>query len=417
MVRICMVTDTFWPRINGVSTSVSTLTHALREIGHEVYIAAPDYSRLPTRRAFIAGERVSADNVIRFPAHPLLFFPEDCSINITSRDFWRKSVRLRQMEFDVIHTHTPLKLGIVSMYWRRGRRATLIHTFHTLFEEFIPVYFPFCYLPRPLTRRFARWFSLNALHWYCNHFDAVIAPSRQVADLLHTYQIRPPVHVIPTGIGNGRFVRGERSRRRKEGGIAPGERVLLFAGRVGHEKGIDLILEAIPPIRKRVPSARLVIVGQGPAEGPLKRMARRLGIAPWVHFVGYKPHAEMPDVYAAADLFLFASRTETQGLVTVEAMAAGKPVVAVIGPGTLDVLQGEQGGLLCPPDASAFARCVIKLLTDDALYAHKAAEAQRRAEAFSALSMARRVLALYESARWRSSSDLTQANLRRRAFG
>ncbi len=413
-----MVTDTFWPRINGVSTSVSTLTHALRELGHEVYIVAPDYSRLPTRRTFIEGERVAADNVIRFPAHPLLFFPEDCSINLTSRDFWRKTVHLRRMEFDVIHTHTPLKLGIASMYWRRDRRATLIHTFHTLFEEFIPVYFPFCYLPRSFTRRFAHWFSLNALHWYCNHFDAIIAPSRQVAELLHTYQIRPPVHVIPTGIETDRFRRGDRSRLREEWGIAPEERVLLFAGRVGYEKGIDLILRSLPLIRERVPVARMVIVGRGPAEGALKKMARRLGIASWVRFTGYKPHAEMPDVYAAADLFLFASRTETQGLVTVEAMAAGRPVVAVAGPGTLDVLHGERGGLLCPPDQVAFANCVVRLLTDDALYARKVTEALRRAEEFSARNMARRVLALYESARGRSSSsDFTQANLRRRALG
>jgi glycosyltransferase involved in cell wall biosynthesis len=150
-------------------------------------------------------------------------------------------------------------------------------------------------------------------------------------------------------------------------------------------------------IQDAEPLTRLVIVGGGPAEDALKRMARELGIAPRVHFVGYRPYAEMADIYAAADLFVFASRTETQGIVTVEAMASGTPVVAVSGPGTIDLLENERGGLLCPPDERAFANQVIRLLGDATLYAKKVAEAYERARMFSPVAMARHVLSAYES--------------------
>jgi 1,2-diacylglycerol 3-alpha-glucosyltransferase len=424
-MKICMVTDTFWPRINGVSTSIAALTRALRALGQEVYVVAPEYQYLPTRRQFVAGNCDADDYVIRFPAHSLLFFPEDCSTNLISLAYRRQARLVREMDFDIVHTHTPLMLGILSMYWSRGRRVPLVHTFHTLIEAFMPYYFPFCYLPSRLSGSLIRWFTLNVFHWYCNHFDQIIAPSRQVASLLQAYYVRPPTVVIPTGIELERFQRGSRDRLRAAWQIAPEEKLLLFAGRVGFEKGIDLILRAMPAILAGEKKARLVIVGQGPAEEALKEIARKLGIAPWVRFAGYRPHGEMADVYAAADLFLFASQTESQGLVTVEAMAAGRPVVAVRGPGTLDVLAGEQGGLLCPPDAAAFAAQVLRLLHDPLLYAQKVREARQRAEGYSSMAMGRRMLALYESLLGSSSSSsvsddssaLAQANLRRSALG
>jgi glycosyltransferase involved in cell wall biosynthesis len=272
-----------------------------------------------------------------------------------------------------------------------------VHTFHTLLEEFIPCYYPFCYLPDTLSRRLSHWFSTNAFHWYCNQFDYIIAPSEQVADLLRGYYLTPPVDVVPTGIELDKFEGGHGTRIRHEWGIAEDEKLLLFAGRVGFEKGIDLILEAMPHIRDRVPEAKLVIVGEGPAQDALKKMAAKLAITPWVHFAGYRPHTEMADVYTAADLFLFASQTESQGLVTIEAMASGTPVVAVRGPGTLDQLKNETGGLLSPVDKSAFAERVIRLLQDGELYARKVSEARQRAQDFSSLAMARRMLAIYKS--------------------
>ncbi|MBN1580247.1 MAG: glycosyltransferase [Anaerolineae bacterium] len=396
-MKICMVTDTFWPRINGVSVSITALTNALRSLGHDVFIVAPDYSNLASRRKFIDGDTGPLDGVIRFPAHSLLFFPEDCSVNIVSPTYWRHVRRIRRMGFDIIHTHTPLMLGIVSMYWKGKQNARLVHTFHTLFEEFIPCYYPFCYLPDTISRRFSHWFSTNAFHWYCNQFDYIVAPSEQVADLLKGYYLTPPIDVVPTGIELDKFEGGNGERIRQEWGIAQNEKLLLFAGRVGFEKGIDLILNAMPRIHERIPNARLVIVGEGPALDALKKMAVELGIEQWVHFAGYKPHTEMADVYAAADLFLFASQTESQGLVTIEAMASGTPVVAVRGPGTLDQLKNETGGLLSPPDQDVFADQVIRLAQDGRLYERKVLEARQRAQDFSSQTMARSMLDIYES--------------------
>jgi glycosyltransferase involved in cell wall biosynthesis len=261
----------------------------------------------------------------------------------------------------------------------------------------MPHYFPVRYLPPAIGRGFAHWFSLNAFHWYCSRFDRVIAPSRQVADLLDSYYLRCPVDVVPTGIEVERFQGGDGDRIRREWGVTPDEKVLLFTGRVCFEKNVPLLVRALDQILVHAPEARLAIVGQGPAESALRSLARELGIAHRVHLAGYRPHIEMADVYAAADLFLFASQTETQGLVTVEAMASGTPVIAVRGPGTLDALEDEVGGLLCAPDAADMAAKALHLLQDPALLACKGAEARERAQRFSSLAMAQRVLEVYAS--------------------
>jgi 1,2-diacylglycerol 3-alpha-glucosyltransferase len=396
-MKICMVTDTFWPRINGVSVSISTLTRALRTLGHEVHIAAPDYEHLPTRRKFIDGDRSPLEGVIRFPSHAVLFFPEDSMVRFLSPEYVRQQNRIRGLQFDVIHTHTPLVLGILAMYWHPIKRVPLIHTYHTLFEDFMPFYFPLCYLPPRVARTFAHWLSMNVFHWYCNNFDRVVAPSHQVADILCNYYLRCPVDVVPTGIEIERFQNGDGQRIRDEWRIGPQEKLLLFTGRVCFEKNVELLVRTMPYILRREPLVRLAIVGQGPAESTLKRLANELGIASHVHFAGYRPYTEMADIYAAGDLFLFASQTETQGLVTVEAMASGTPVVAVRGPGTLDVLKKETGGLLCAPDEADLANQVVRLLQDPALYVQKTGEARKRADDFSSLTMARRMLQVYES--------------------
>jgi glycosyltransferase involved in cell wall biosynthesis len=202
---------------------------------------------------------------------------------------------------------------------------------------------------------------------------------------------------VPTGIEIEQFQNGDGQRIRDEWQVGPDEKLLLFTGRVCFEKNVELLVRAMPHILEREPRTRLALVGQGPAENTMRRLAGELGVGERVHLTGYRPYSEMADVYAAGDLFLFASQTETQGLVTVEAMASGTPVVAVRGPGTLDILKDETGGLLCENDEVDFADKVVRLLQDPALFAAKAAQARERAGDFSSLTMARRMLSVYES--------------------
>jgi glycosyltransferase involved in cell wall biosynthesis len=392
-----MVTDTFWPRINGVSVSISTLTRALRSLGHEVTIVAPEYDHLPTRRGLISGDSTPLEGVIRFPSHPLLFFPEDCTARYVGRRYRRQLDQVRAMGFDVVHTHTPLALGILATYWQHEQPVALVHTFHTLFQDFMPHYFPFRHMPPRAARALARWLSVNAFHWYCNRCDCIFAPSQQAAQVLHSYYVRPPVEVVPTGIEIERFRGGEGAALRAAWGIGAEEKLLLFGGRVCFEKNVALLVRTVAHVVRRAPSVKLAIVGQGPAEGALQTLTDQLGLAAHVVFAGYQPYAEMANVYAAADLFVFASQTETQGLVTVEAMASGTPVVAVRGPGTLDLLEGEVGGLLCNADEEDMADKILRLLGDPAIYATKAAQARARAEQFSCLATARRVSDIYQS--------------------
>jgi glycosyltransferase involved in cell wall biosynthesis len=396
-IKICMVTDTFWPRINGVSVSISTMTRALRTLGHEVTIVAPEYDHLPTRRGLVSGDDTPLEGVVRFPSHPLLFFPEDCVARYVGRQYRRQLDQIREIGFDIVHTHTPLALGILATYWQHKAPVPLVHTFHTLFQDFMPHYFPFRHMPPRAARTVARWFSVNAFHWYCNRCDCILAPSHQVAQVLESYYVRPPVEIVPSGIEIERFQRGQGAAIREAWGVGPEEKLLLFSGRVCFEKNVALLVQATAHVVRRDPTVKLAIVGQGPAEKALQKLTQQLDLASNVLFTGYQPYAEMANVYAAADLFVFSSQTETQGLVTVEAMASGTPVVAVRGPGTLDLLEGEVGGLLCDPDEQDMADKVLRLLDDPLIYAEKAAQARERAQQFSCLAMARRVSGIYQS--------------------
>jgi glycosyltransferase involved in cell wall biosynthesis len=231
---------------------------------------------------------------------------------------------------------------------------------------------------------------------------ALIAPSEPMRAVLMEYGVTTPIHVLPTGLPADRFRAGDPRAFRTHAGIAPDARLVTYIGRVAHEKNIGFLVRMFRRVLERVPQAVLVIAGEGPARAGLQQQVASLGLAPHVHFAGYLDRdTALLDCYAAADVFAFASRTETQGLVLLEAMAQGTPVVSTAELGTRSILVPGSGALVVPEDERAFAAAVVRVLEEPQLRAELSERGRAYARSWSSAAMAGRLAELYETLRQR----------------
>ncbi len=279
---------------------------------------------------------------------------------------------------------------------RFARRADIpvVATYHTFFEEYLHHYVPL--LPRSLGRSLARRFTRSQ----CAQLDAIVVPSEPMRQLLLEYGISVRTQVIPTGLPADRYLPGDGARFRATFGIAAERPLLLYVGRVAHEKNIEFLLQAFVALRRMRPGALLVIAGEGPAREHLQSQAARLGIAADVQFIGYLDRERgLADCYAAADVFVFASRTETQGLVLLEALAQGRPVVSTAHLGTASILRAGCGARVAPEKPEAFAQAIADILDDPARAARLSAQAHAYALGWASSHMAWRLAELYRRAR------------------
>jgi len=294
--------------------------------------------------------------------------------------------------YDVIHTQTPFSLGIAALRWARRQNARLVHTYHTLFAAYVEHYLRF--VPRRVSIPIVR----AASRAYCNRCDRVVVPSTAMREEIQSYGLRTPVEVIPTGIDLSRFEGADRWRLRRQLGVPDTAPLLLFMGRVAEEKNIDFLFDVVARLRPRFPELRLWVAGEGPARRRLQCLAEQPWLGGAVRFLGYLNSQDWRDCYAAADAFVFASVTETQGLVVTEAMAAGTPVVAVGAMGILDVMASGRGGFVTRLDLEEFSERVAKLVSSPRLRASKSREALEEARRWSSSEMAKRMLAVYGEA-------------------
>lgn len=373
-----MFSDVYFPRINGVSTSIQTFREEFLARGHEVVLVVPDYGHAWGDDA----------DILRIPARRVVLDPEDRLMR--GRSMRRLTATLAARRFDLVHIQTPFVAHYAGLAMARRLGLPRVESYHTFFEEYLFHYAPL--VPRTALRLAARRFS----RWQCNAMDAIAVPSTAMLEHLRAYGVVTPAEVLPTGIPAERFGRCDGTAFRARHGI-PGERkVLVFIGRVAHEKNIDFLLEVVATLRRRRPDVLLVIAGEGPAEGHLRGRVDALGIGANVRFVGYlERERELPECYCAADAFVFASRTETQGLVLLEAMALGLPVVSTAVMGTRDILAAGRGALVPADDVADFSAAVERLLADPGLAARLAQEAKEHARQWSAGALAERMLELY----------------------
>lgn len=378
-MKILYVSDVYFPRINGVSTSIRTFRDSLTALGHEVHLIAPAYGQ---------GEQPEP-GVYRLPARVVVVDPEDRMMKAGSIRSLLGS--LRDERFDLVHIQTPFVAHYLgTRLARKVLGVPAVATFHTHFEEYLSHYLR--YAPRGLLRLAVRHFTRRQ----AAQLDALVVPSTAIHDLLLRYGVRKPSRIIPTGLDLDRFRGGDGARFRVSHAISLDVPLLLFVGRLAHEKNISFLLQVLRRVRRSVPRTRMVIAGEGPAAAALQRWVRDLHLGDAVHFVGNIHEREgLLDCYRAADVFVFASRTETQGLVLLEAMALGVPVVAAAILGTRDILDQGRGALVADIDEVAFSAAVERLLAQPALRDRLSQEALDYVREWSTEATALRMATLY----------------------
>jgi glycosyltransferase involved in cell wall biosynthesis len=379
-VRVLLVSDVYFPRVNGVSTSIRTFREDLAREGVSTLLVAPRYA--------LEEGADARDAVLRIPSAGVPGDPEDRRMSWGA--LTRELDALPAGEFDLVHIHTPFIAHYAGVRFARRAGVPCVATYHTFFEEYLHHYLPL--LPRPLARFLARAFTRAQ----CAQVAALIAPSEPMRAVLAGYGVSTPIHVLPTGLPADRFRSGDGAAFREREGLGAGRPLVTYVGRVAHEKNIGFLISMFTEVLRAVPQAVLVIAGEGPARAALRARVAELGLATSVHFAGYLPRErELLDCYAAADVFVFASRTETQGLVLLEAMAQGTPVVSTAELGTRSILVPGSGALVVREDTAAFAAAVVRVLEDPGLREGLAARGRAYARTWSSATMAQRLAALY----------------------
>ena len=377
-MRVLMLSDVYFPRVNGVSTSIQTFARELVAKGHEVTLVAPDYGH-GTPETF---------EVIRVPSRYLPVDPEDRILRV--RHLRRLRPELGRRGFDLVHIQTPFIAHYSGVALARRLRIPALESYHTFFEQYLDKYVPL--IPSAWLRLAARTFSAAQ----CNDVDALVVPSRAMLDVLLRYGVRTPAAVIPTGIELLQFSGGDGPRFRARYGIPAGRPVLVHVGRLAFEKNIDFLLRVLARVKARVPDVLLLFAGEGPARRDLERQALLLGIENNTRFVGYLDRdGPLEDCYCAGDAFIFASNTETQGLVLLEAMALGVPVVSTAVMGTKEVLAEGRGCLIAEEDEQDFADKCLRLLGDADLRATLSRAAVEYASTWAAPALTDRLLDFY----------------------
>ena len=361
-MRIAFFADSYKPYISGVTISIETLTAELRALGHRVYIFAPSYP----------GYVDLDQDVIRFPSIPTTYPKFRISIP------YLKNIP----EVDVIHSHTPFQTGLLARYLARKKKIPLVYTFHTLFTRYMH-YAAF------LPEKFSKLAMTSYLRMFCRRTDLIITPSEMSKRVLRKWKINQNCIVVPTGIAIPQQVRNGAARTKL--GIPQDAKVLVYLGRISLEKNIPFILEAFEKLRNE--NIFLLLIGGGPMLAELKQRHIKNVI-----FAGELPHDAAVECLSAGDIFVFASKTETQGLLLAEAKAAGLPIVSLFAGGLVDTVQSGVDGYLTERNITSFVAHVDRLLIDDGLRKKMGAAALLDAkERFRSHTIAKRMESIYNS--------------------
>lgn len=346
-MKILFISDVYFPRVNGVSTSIKTFVDQLQALGHKVDLIAPDYGENNTYGDFVK----------RIPARSIYFDPEDRLMKYG--EALKLLPELKRAGYDIVHVNTPFVAHYLGLKLAKSLGLPCVETYHTFFEDYLHHYLP--WIPQKAARGIARFISKKQ----CNAVDAVVVPSQPMLDVLRTYGIRTGADVIPTGLQHESFGDADGLMFKKKYGIENNRPMLLYVGRVAFEKNIPFLFEMTKVLAERHPNVLLVVAGEGPAEKALRQLSVKLKIEDNIKFIGYLDRdKELNDCYKSADVFVFSSKSETQGLVLLEAMAQGTPVVAIAELGTASILINEKGALISREDTIEFSEKVARLIED-----------------------------------------------------
>ncbi|KID41326.1 glycosyltransferase family 4 protein [Fructilactobacillus fructivorans] len=326
-MNIGLFTDTYFPQVSGVATSIKTLKDELERRGNHVYI-------FTTTDPNVEKNDDSEKDIYRFSSVPFISFTER---RIAVRGIFQAYQIAKQLKLDIVHTQTEFSLGIIGKFVAKNLNIPCIHTYHTMYEDYLH-YVANGKLLKPIHVK-------EMMLAFCHHMDGVVAPSKRVLDKLTDYGVKSPIRIIPTGIDVKHYEKNDHVDIRKKLGLNSNTPVMVSVSRVAYEKNISEMIDALPKILKQVPNAMLVIVGEGPAEDDLMKQVSDMKLNDHVIFTGEINNNNVNDYYRMADVFVSTSNSESQGLTYIEAVAAGTKVVVARSPYTDDLIDDKSIGM------------------------------------------------------------------------
>ncbi len=381
-MNIGLFSDSYAPEISGVVSSMQTLRESLENMGHHVYVFTSAKPGVPV-----------VPGVFRLPSMPFIFLR---SMRFALFYTPRAARTVRKVHLDVIHTQTEFGLGHFGKLMAFTLQIPVVHTYHTMYKDYAH------YVTKGHFESGSNALVKVLTRAYCDGFRAIVVPTQKVADLLTEYGVKRPLRVVPTGIDLSRFQAiqnktATRDKIRSDYGLVKETPLIVCIGRVAKEKSIDMILHALPTVLKTIPGAKFLLVGDGPEREILESLVSDLDLRDVVFFAGSRPWSEIPAYYAAADVFVTASKTETQGLTVLEAMASGIPVLARNDISFSSFIMSGQSGFLFD-NVDMLAEQIKKTLTDEQLAKALVQSGLSVVENFSAEVFGKRILEVYEEA-------------------
>jgi glycosyltransferase involved in cell wall biosynthesis len=376
-----MFTNTYLPHIGGVARSVQFFSQDLCKMGHRVLVIAPTYAEYTDS----GRDQIS---VLRVPAIQN-FNGSDFSVRIPLPFIIDSEIDV--FKPDVIHSHHPYLLGDAALRAARRRGLPLVYTHHTLYEKYTHYV--------PLDSEPLKQFVIRLSSQYANFCTRVIAPSGSIADLIGKRGVRAPIEEIPTGVDVQFFAQGQGRKFRHSYQLSENALIVGHLGRLAPEKNLEYLAESVAIFLKKHRQACFLVVGSGPSESAIHRIFKSKNLADRLLMAGSKTGHELADAYQAMDVFVFASHSETQGMVLAEAMACGLPVIALDASGVREVVVDGQNGRLLPADSVCrqFADALDEVAADSEKAKHWGEQARKTAAQFSRDRCARRLVNTYRS--------------------
>ena len=380
-MRIAMFTNNYKPYIGGVPVSIEHLAEALRRRGHTVYIFAPTYEN-----------QVEEPYVIRYPSFPIKVAGAPVP-NVLTGIFTKK---VRELNIDVIHVHHPAIVGNVALSIRKKLGVPVVFTYHTRYEAYLHYINGLEKVEQ--STGFINWY----LHHFCNQCDLLVAPTPGILDYLQKERMKPPIQVMPTGIPMENFLPEQESVAAiRQQYLGTADYLTCTVSRLAKEKNLDFQIRGLSCLKrllkKKGRTFRHMIIGDGPEKENLMRQIGELGLTENIIFIGNVDNQEIKNYQAASDAFLFTSKSETQGIVLLEAMAVGNPVVAVEASGVRDVVKDGVNGYLTEEDTYWWAERTRMVLEEVAKREQLSQAARETAESYSEEEVARQAEQYYRN--------------------
>ena len=346
-MRIAFFTDTYHPDLNGVVISIDAFAKILREKGHTVYIVAPQVKEYKEKDP----------NVIRIPSFTFLHSDPDVMIPLPIPP--KQLIAVLKLPIDIIHAHGNGFFSLLGHEVARMKKVPFVMTFHNLHTEYTHYFLK----GKVVTPKM----MAGILRIFANMCNGVLTPSEKMKQSLSGFGVKRKITVIPNFVNLSSFTNQNKGFLHKKLGLSQDIPLLLSVGRLGKEKNFPFLLEAFKKYISTNNKAHLVIVGGGVDKNKLLALAASMGLSSRAHFTGKIAIKYMPQVFADATIFVFASTTEVHPLVVLEAAASGLPILAVEDLAFKDVLVNNKNGFSVPKDTQVFAKKLEEMLEDPEL--------------------------------------------------